>query len=215
MGVKWARIMRKNLFPIPGRLLVGGTIRIRRIPIVNLTSRRRLVLLSRVRLIVINVRQHRFISIGSLWSYPLRVPSIVLLRIHSLIHPIATTIRLPTFLRGVPTSAVVTTKILTIRPALTLSMPRTTCIMILFFALIRDVLPRWSTSIVTLPILIMPLRPLILLLVPAIVPLVLILPILTILTRMTWLLTLHAPHLGGIPTRLYLRWRTRLLVSNH
>ena len=207
--------MRRSLFPIPDMLLVCGTIVIRCIPIVSLTSRRRLVLLPRVHLIVINVWLKRFIRVDSFWLHPLRVSSTIMLRVHSLVHSIATTIWLPTFLRGLTPSTVVTTVILTIRPTLTLSMPSTTCIMILLLALILDVLSRWSTSNVTLPILILPLRPLILLLVPSIVPLVLILPILAILTHMTWLLTLHAPHSDGMSSRLYLRRKTPLLASNY
>ena len=133
-------------------------------------------------MIVINVRLNRFISVDSLWPHPLHIPSIILLGIHSLTHSVATTIRLPTLFRGMPTSAVVTTRILTLRPTLTLSMPSPACVMILPLALILDVLSRWSTSIVTLTVLLLPLRPLILLLVPYIVSLILILPILTILT---------------------------------
>ena len=97
-----------------------------RIPIVSLASRRRLVLLPRVHLIVINVWLNMVISVDSLWPHPLRVFCTVLLRVYSLVHPIATTIRLSTLLRGVTPSTIVTTVILTIRPTLTLSMPPTT-----------------------------------------------------------------------------------------
>ena len=164
--------MWRNLFPFPSRLLVGGTIMIRRIPIVCLASRRGLVLLPSVCLIVVTVWLDMFVSIHPLWPHPLRVFSTILLRVHSLVLPITTVIRLPTFLRGVTTSTIVTTVILTMRPTLTLSMPPTTRMMKLFLALIMYVMSRCSTSILTLSILILPLRPLILLLCPSVVSLV-------------------------------------------
>ena len=118
--------MRRKMSPIPCRLMVYGTVLIRHVPIVHLTSRGRLELLSRIRLVVIDVWLNMFVSVRSRWPHPLRVFSSILWRVHSLVRPITTAIGLPTFLRGVMTSAIVTTIILTIQPTLTLSVPPTT-----------------------------------------------------------------------------------------
>ena len=148
------------------------TTMIRRIPIVCPASCRRLELMSRIRLIVIDVWGNMFISVRTLRPYPLHIFSIILLKVHYWVRPIATAIRLPTFFRGVTASAIVTTIILTIRPTLTLSMPPTTRMMILLLPFILDGLSRQRTSIVTLSILILSLRPLILLLWSSVVSLV-------------------------------------------
>ena len=126
LSVRWTWIMRRNLSPISCRLLVCETIMVMRIPIVRLTSRRRLELMSRIRLVVINVRGDKFISVRSMRFRPLHILSRILLRVHYRVRHTTTTIWLPTFLRGMTASAVVTTIILTIRPTLTLSMPPTT-----------------------------------------------------------------------------------------
>ena len=126
LSVRWTWVMRKNLSPISCRLLVCETIMVRCIPTVPLASRQRLELLSRIRLIVIYVRGDRFISVRSLRSCPLHIHSRIWLRVHRWVRHITATIWLPTFLRGMTVSAVVTTINMTIRPTLTLSMPPTT-----------------------------------------------------------------------------------------
>ena len=77
-------------------------------------------------LIVIYVWLDRFISVRSLRPHLLHILSSILLRVHYWGRPIAIAIRLPTYLRGVTTFAIVTSIIMTIRPTLTLSMPPTT-----------------------------------------------------------------------------------------
>ena len=216
LRIRRTRIRRRNLSPIVITKWAPLPTLNWNVPIRCLQSRRWMKGLSRITMVVIQIRWPKLIRWSTLWPRSPHVVPRLLLWIGHRVSDANNLIRLTTFVRGMVSSTIATTMTLSLGPTLTLCIPSSTKWMELpLLHVLTTLNSRRRSRIVNLSILRLSLTSLVLLMWTTVFPLITVLSTSTKLMSMARLATLNTPQPRCMSTRVNRRRRTRLLALDH